>query len=505
MAVISKVRLTVCVAGSLFLASCSHLSVFDLTDNARSTINGETIKTAVNPPPPVRTRSSDALFKAAEQENLRIIAAYGGVYKNRSVENQVAKIVSNLVSNSTAPSQGFQITILNSPSVNAFALPGGFLYITRGLLALASDESEVAAVLAHEMAHVTAEHGQQRLQRARNSELVAEAVRGVFGNQETADFVLAKRQLDFAAFSQAQEFEADQIGVATAGRAGYDPFAASRFLKIMARFQDYRSNQPVARGNQGRDFLSSHPTTPVRIEKARLAARTFGAPGVGQTNRFEYLKAIDGMIFGDDPKEGFVRDRSFFHPKLRFTFTVPRGYVIDNTAEAVLATASNEDAVRFDGVAVPDGMSLEDYLASGWLNGLNSASVKTFTINGAEAASATARVAEWHFKITVIRAQDSIYRMIFATKQPSVRFDRAVSATVASFRSLSKSEADALSPLRVRIKRVEPGETVVTLSRSMKGLVANPEEAFRALNGLSRQDRLRTGDYIKVVVDEVVL
>lgn len=488
----------------LFIAGCSDFSFLrgdnDIAAVSRSTINGNQIKDG-NATPVPRGRTNKALAKATREENAHIIRAYGGVYSNRRVESQLARIVSRLVAKSEVPSQGFQITILNSPSVNAFALPGGLLYITRGLLVLANDASEVAAVLSHEMAHVTSRHGQERLKQARKTQIVSRAVQDVISDQSTIEAIQQQRQLDFAAFTQSQELEADIIGVKNSGLAGYDPFSAARFLEVMANFQNYRTQATIAKRNEGPNFLSSHPSTPRRVERARLAARQFGAPGIGTKDKEAYLNAIDSMIYGDDPSEGFVRDRSFYHPQLRFTFSVPNGYVIENTQEAVLATAGSGDAVRFDGVELPAGVSLATYLQSGWLNGLDVNSIKMMTVNGAPAASAIARVAEWNFKITIIRTKGSIYRMIFATKSPSTTFDRSVSTTVASFKSLSEREARNLSPLRVQIKRVSKGDTVFSLSRSMKGLVANPDEAFRALNGLKRNRQPKPGDLIKVISD----
>lgn len=496
--------LTFCLI-ALFIAGCTELSFFrgglESTNTNPTTINGTIVDSRAPPQP--QQRVNKALAKAARAEDKRIIETFGGVYSNRRVEDQLARIVSRLISKSEAPTQNFQIAILNSPAINAFALPGGYLYVTRGLLALANDASELAAVMAHEMAHITSKHGQQRLNEARKTELVSKAVQGVISDSSTLESLQQRNELSFAAFTQSQELDADRVGVRNAGISGYDPFAAARFLEAMARYQNYRTTATVTNKAEAPDFLSTHPTTPQRIEMARLAARKFGAPGFGERVRNDYLKALDGMIFGDDPSEGFVRDRSFFHPQLRFTFSVPNGYIIDNTPEAVLATADNGDAIRFDGVQIPGNLTLADYLQAGWLNGLNPQSVTSFSINGSPAASATAKVAEWSFKITIIRSETSTYRMIFATKQPSLQFDRAVSSTVKSFRSLTHQEADSLLPLRLRIVKVKRGDTAFSLSRSMRGLVANPDQAFRALNGFKSGEAISPGMYVKTVTDDV--
>ena len=144
-------------------------------------------------------------------------------------------------------------------------------------------------------------------------------------------------KLSLAQFSRNQELEADAIGIKHAGEAGFDPFAAPRFLESMGRFANFRATGGDNADNS-LDFLASHPSTPQRMELARRHARSVGAPGVGTTDRDAYLAGIDGMVFGDSASEGFVRGRQFLHPGLGVGFSVPGGFVIDNTKDAVTAT-----------------------------------------------------------------------------------------------------------------------------------------------------------------------
>ena len=502
----SSIRTLALCLIALIIAGCAEFGLgrsgIDSKKPVLATVNGKAIE-AKNIPPRPQHRANKTLVNAARGEGARIIETFGGVYSNQSLENQIARIVSKLVAKSEIPSQEFQITILNSPAVNALALPGGLLYVTRGLLTLANDASEVAAVLAHEMAHITSKHGQARLKKARKAELISRAVEGVISDSSTLESIQQRSQLSFAAFTQAQELDADVIGVRNAGLAGYDPYAAARFLEAMAQYQNYRTTATVTNKTTAKDFLSSHPSTPRRIQQARISARQFGAPGFGTRDRNTYLRALNNTVFGDDPSEGFVRDRSFFHPQLRFTFSVPTGYIIDNRREAVLARAENGDSIRFDGVQVPGNLTLSDYIQAGWIIGMDPQSIKSFTINGAPAASVTATVDGLSFKITLIRTQNITYRMIFATEKPNLKFDRAVSSTVTSFRSLSETEANNLSPLRIRIVKTKRGDTSFTLSRSMRGLVANPDQAFTALNGLKPGKAIPPGTLVKIITDGV--
>src|SRR6185436_13940392 len=192
---------------------------------------------------------------------------------------------------SANPAQTYRITILNSPNVNAFALPGGYLYVTRGLLALANDSAELAAVIAHEMGHVTANHGLQRQQLEAEEELATKVVSDVLGQSPSAKAALIRGKLRLAQFSRNQELEADAIGIKTSGLAGYDPYAAARFLQSMADYSNFRSISGAT--DPSLDFLASHPNAPQRIELARAHARQFGQPGTGATDRDSFLAGID--------------------------------------------------------------------------------------------------------------------------------------------------------------------------------------------------------------------
>ena len=188
--------------------------------------------------------------------------------------------VAKLVAASERPDMSYNVIVLNSPSVNAFALPGGQLYITRGLIALANDTSELASVLAHEMSHVIAQHAAMREDQARQAALIDRVVNDVLSDPETGALALAKSKIKLASFSRAQEFEADGIGVGIAARAGFDPFGATRFLTSMGRNAEMRTNPGQSRIDpRSPDFLSSHPATPERIKNAQANARQFSATG----------------------------------------------------------------------------------------------------------------------------------------------------------------------------------------------------------------------------------
>ena len=212
---------------SLMLGACSSANLPTLTD-------------APLAPQPEKQK----LLSASEQrEHLRILAAYGGVYREPRVQDMLEKTVDKLVAASERPDLKYEVTILNSPAVNAFALPNGQLYVSRGLIALANDNSELASVLAHEMAHVIARHAAIREDQARQAALVNRVATDLLSDPQLGALALAKSKIALANFSRAQEFEADGIGVGISARAGYDPYGAERFLTAMGQNAHLRAQQ----------------------------------------------------------------------------------------------------------------------------------------------------------------------------------------------------------------------------------------------------------------------
>ena len=329
---------------------------------------------------------------AAEREHERILSSYGGSYDDPKLEALIGKTVDRLVAASDRPDQAYKVTILNSGAVNAFALPTGQLYVTRGLVALASDTSELSSVLSHEMAHVLAKHATMREDQARQAALVTRVFTDMGSDPDLNALALAKSKLTMASFSRAQEFEADGIGVGISARAHFDPFGASRFLSAMERNAALKAGK-TSLDPRTQDFLSSHPATPERVQNAQATRRasTLRREG-GERDRETYLAAIDNIVYGEDPSEGFVRGRRFLHPKLGFSFAAPETFTLDNTAQAVIGVREGGmQAMRFDVVRVPAEQSLGEYLNSGWMENVDKASTEDLTINGFPAASASAQ------------------------------------------------------------------------------------------------------------------
>jgi predicted Zn-dependent protease len=450
-----------------------------------------------------------------EEQHPQVLMQFGGPYDDAELQSYVSRIGDELAAVSELPELDFTFTVLNSEVINAFALPGGYVYITRGLLALADNEAELAGVMAHEIGHVTARHSAQRYSRgvlAQGGLAIGTVLAGVLGGGAAADLVQQAgglgAQAYLAGYSRDQEFQADELGVRYMARAGYDPTAMSSFLEklerndqLMRRLSDRDGADPAS------SWFATHPRTPDRVLRAAEQASA-ASPGENRTGREDYLEQIDGMVYGEDPSQGFVRGRTFVHPDLRFAFDVPDGYRIVNTPAAVIGQAQNS-LMKFDAVRSPAGQDVGAYLARDWAQELGAGrldNVAKSQVNGMPAASAVAagqldNGQPVTVALAALRAgNEQVYRFMFVSPgSMSSAQASAYQATVNSFRRLSADEAAALQARRLRVVTVERGQDVEDLARRM-AVDSLPREQFELLNGLESGDSLSPGQQVKLVV-----
>jgi predicted Zn-dependent protease len=452
--------------------------------------------------PPVRhavaTSSAKGDFLSAERrEEMRVLEANGGVYQDGQLQALVELVVERLTASSDRPDLRYRVVILNSSAVNAFSLPSGRLYVTRGLLALANDASELAAVLSHEIGHVTARHAliRETARPAASGRAAADA----FSDPQFGALAFAGSTFSFAGFSRSQELEADGVGARISSRAGYDTFGAVRFLNSMTRNAQMRPAGPNDAIPRYVNTPSSHPATADRSSIALVNARQYSAPGVGDRDAAMFLANVDGLVYGEDPGDGVVRGRQFMHPKRGFAFTAPQGFALYRSGQAVVGLrGGGSEMLRLDVVPVPADQSLSEYLASGWMENLDPGSIEEVSVNSLAAATATAEGGQWSFRIVVVRLDKEVVQLIFAAKPGTRELDRVFRELAGSFRPMSPSELEATKPLRLRIVAVQPGETAEKLAKRM-AVVDRPLERFLVLNGLTPGQALKAGDRVKLV------
>jgi predicted Zn-dependent protease len=436
-------------------------------------------------PFPVATSSKTDFLSIERREELRVLDANGGVYEDAQLKGLVTDIVERLAASSDRPDLHYRVVILNSPAVNAFSLPSGRLYVTRGLIALANDASELAAVLSHEIGHVISRHALLREPPIGRGEPL-----GDFGARA---FVVSNFAL--AGFSRTQEVEADNIGARVSARAGYDPYGAVRILGALSRNAQLRS--------PGADEVpSSHPATADRLSIAQTNARRYAVPGIAERDAAVLLANVDGLLYGDDPNGGVVRGRQFLHAGLGFAFMPPPGYSLTRSGEALLGLrAGGGEMLLLEPVAIPREQSLADYLASGWMQNLDRRSIAPASAHGIPAATATAEGSQWSFRILVVRLDKGGVRLIFAAKPGTRDIDRAFRDVADTLRPMTAAEIAAAKPLRLRVVTVQPGDTPAKLVRRMAA-VDRPLERFLVLNGLSNGQAVKAGDRVKLITQD---
>jgi len=448
--------------------------------------------------------------KLGKEEHGKIVQEFGGEYENRQLQGYIDFIGRNLARYAEFQQFQYRFTILNTPVVNAFALPGGYVYVTRGLLALASNEAELAGVMAHEIGHVNARHTAERMAAAQVSQLgllagaVGAAVLGLPG--EVLQLGQSVAVAAIQSYSRSQELEADTLGIRYMSRAGYDPDGMATFLSTLreqSMVEAQMQGLPPGKVDEY-NIMATHPRTIERVEEAMKTAATARPPSP-RIARDSYLDNIDGLLFGDDPKDGIVRGRLFQHPGLRFQFRVPEGFRIINGQTKVVAQNNSGAAIIFDTARIKGSREMASYLQNEWTPNTPLKDVETIVINGAQAATGWVRGRSQQGAVIDLRGvairrdEGSVYRFLFVTPaDQSQTLSRPLRETTYSFRTLTEAEASRIHALRLLIVPVQKGDSIAALARNLPYDKYN-EAWFRLLNDLKPGEGLKAGERIKVV------
>jgi predicted Zn-dependent protease len=456
--------------------------------------------------------------REGDQNHAKIVAQYGGVYQNARVTGYVNAIGQRIAAVSEQPNARWTFTVLDTPTVNAFAIPGGYVYVTRGLVALAGDEAQLAGVIGHEIGHVVAGHSALRRQRDTTAGLgllagaIGLAVLGVDPNVAGGLMDIGQQAAGgyLAQYSRSDELDADNLGIRYLARAGYDPYAQADFIDRLSASSALQARIAGRAYDANRvDFFASHPADAPRTRQAIQVAQTAGAVGTvgANRNRDQFLATIDGMVYGDSAAQGFVDGRTFSHPILRFTFTVPPGFNINNAADAVVAAGLRNSRFIMDGG--PDrGGELTDYIARVWAPAIAKnhrtgqlTGLRRERLNGLDSASAVLPVQinnqTYEALLVAYRLDGKLYRITGLTPRGSGLMPSLTDAA-ASFRRLSGAEAGRLREKRIDIVTVQGGDTAERLSRQMN-FDSYQLERFQVLNGLRPGEPPRPRDRVKLV------
>lgn len=445
----------------------------------------------------------------------QLLAEFGGAYTAGNQDTYVTAVGQNIaVQSGLSNARGdFTVTLLNSPANNAFAIPGGYVYVTRQLMGLMNDEAELAGVLGHEVGHVAARHSKSRQKAAtRNSILgvLGTVLGGVIGDgggllgglggllQNNA---MQVAQLATLGFSRSQETQADDLGITYLARAGYDTDALSSMLASLANQTNLETRVAGQAARNMPEWASTHPDPASRVTRALAQARKVGGT-TGRRNADQFLNALDGVMYDDDPRQGVVEGNSFRHPDLRLGFTVPNGYTMNNGTSAVTVSGTNGQAQFTTAAYTGDMQSYVQTALRGILGNTQAqtSQISRTTVNGIPAYYQTARAStqSGQVDVTVFAyefSKSNAYHFVTMTKAGQ---SNTFNSMFNSVRRLSASEATAIKPRRIDVVTVGAGDTTARLAERM----AYPNyklDRFLVLNGLKNGQALTRGQRVKIV------
>ena len=460
---------------------------------------------------PLAIETATSMTAQERQEGAKahpqLLQEFGGTYQGPQAAyvSRVGQTIA-VQSGLSNARQDFTVSLLDSPVNNAFAISGGYVYVTRNLVALMNDEAELAGVLGHEVGHIAGRHSAERQSAAQRSGLfglLTTVIGGAIGGvADSFGRLLAQGSgLYTLRFSRNQELEADALGVRYLAGAGYDPSALSTMLTSLALQTDLEAR---AQGRDARslpEWASTHPDPGARVANARELATRVGAVG-GNRNEQAFKAAIDGMLYGDSPAQGIIEGNEFRHPELRLAFRVPQGFAMQNGSSAV-SISGNGGQGQF--TMAPYAGNLEAYVGQALRTiagnqQVTATPVRRTTVNGIPAAFTTARATtqQGQVDVTIFAYEFASNRAYhFVTLTPAGR-SAAFEPMFGSVRRLTTTEAAAIKPRRIDVVTVRAGDTVQSLASRMAYDTLRLER-FLVLNRLSSGTTLRPGQTVKIV------
>ena len=429
------------------------------------------------------------------------------LYEDPVLAKRVQETGEQVAANSHRPELIYRFAVLDSTDVNAFALPGGYIYITRGLLAYLNTEAELAAVLGHEIGHVTARHSVRQHSTATAAGLVAAVLGAASGIQGADTLANLAGTAIVRGYGREHELEADRLGAEYLAKSGYDPDAMLEIIGILKHQEEFEKLRAEKEDREPRTYhglFSSHPENDERLQQVVKAARIHKNDSTNRTNRDDFLQALDGLTFGDSEKEGIVRDNRYYHKELDFAVSFPQGWRIENRPEKIIARpADNDGLVQLSVTDRNRRIPAREFMVKRLgLEDLEQG--EPFSSAGLTGYTAVARSkTPWGTRpvryVVVYRDQKAyIFAGAAKDKNTPYAYDREILDTARSFHALGQEEKTLASEAKIHVIRASAGTDYSGLAGSSP--IANyPEEQLRMLNGHYPDGTPLPGQLLKIV------
>lgn len=430
----------------------------------------------------------------------QIVAMYG-VYQDDAIQKFINEKGNEMARISHRPNLQYDFKVMDSPVINAFAVPGGYVYFTRGILAHFNNEAEFAGVLGHEIGHVTARHSVKQMSKSQVIQIgmaIGMAVSPQF--QQFSGLAQGGMQVLFLKNGRDDESQSDQLGVEYSTRIGYDANYMAGFFQTLGRIQ-------AGAGVSIPDFLSTHPNPDDRYAKVGTAANEWQAKTQGpyQVRRNEYLRMIDGLVYGEDPRQGYVENDVFYHPEMEFLFPVPQGWQTQNSPQQFQMASEDGKAMMIFTLAQGSGLddAVNKAVAGFQLTEKSRQTVKVNGYNAIALVSDQDNATDPTQSISLVSYFIEFGQTIFvfhgiAGKADFPTYEPMFTKTMRGFNKLTDKKKINTKPERVQIKTVAKTATVQQTFQSF-GVVSDRMEELAILNSMQLTDRVEKGSLIKVV------
>ncbi len=420
------------------------------------------------------------------------------VYPNPALQTYVDRVGQNLSKHSHRNNLRYRFTVLDSPEINAFALPGGYVYITRGIMGYLNSEAEMAAVLGHEIGHVTARHGvrQQSVSQAKDLGIqLASILVPELNNQAFHDVSNLLGGALLSGYGREHELESDRLGAQYLARTGYDPQAMIRIVGVLKNQELFDAEIAKQEGREPRRYhgtFATHPDNDTRLQQVVGEAKTLTVNDPVE-NREEYLRQTAGLIFGDSAAEGVVRDNRFMHRDLGITLTFPADWNVKNLPSQLFALSPNNDAVLQLMLDPKPSGTVVEYARSKL--GRN-AKITTLQIDGH--AAALGEIGNTLLGVIYDAGRAFLIHGNSKAAQSFAANRAAMEASILSFKTLSTEERKQIKPLTLQLVTAKKGDTYAALAQRSP-LGRNAEKYLRLINAQYPQGEPVAGQLMKVV------